>query len=134
MNQEQSMSEGLLKQNGIQNDAQSEQQKKINKMIVMENWRSFFLKWITILWWIVVAIVHLCYMYQVGDVMTKPDISDRIRYWDSIYFIGLIEPYMILIGVVLTILSIMRVKTIAIIEIQGRLSAIELQLKRLSKH
>jgi len=128
------MSEGLLKQNGIQNDAQSEQQKKINKMIVMENWRSFFLKWITILWWIVVAIVHLCYMYQVGDVMTKPDISDRIRYWDSIYFIGLIEPYMILIGVVLTILSIMRVKTIAIIEIQGRLSAIELQLKRLSKH
>jgi len=100
----------------------------------MENWRSFFLKWITILWWIVVAIVHLCYMYQVGDVMTKPDISDRIRYWDSIYFIGLIEPYMILIGLVLTILSIMRVKTIAIIEIQGRLSAIELQLKRLSKH
>ncbi|MFH1741299.1 MAG: hypothetical protein ABIH23_20030 [bacterium] len=134
MNQNEELSQELLKENGIKADLLSDGYRSdIQRMIKKEKISSMLLKWATIFWWTVVVIIHISYMINVGAILDNLDNPSRIdHYGENVYLLGTIEPFLILAGAILTMVFLMRLRTISILEIQGRLASIEEQMRQLA--
>ena len=131
MNQNEELSQELLKENGIKADLLSDEYRNdIQRMIKKEKIRTLLLKWATIFWWTMVVITHISYMINVGLALEEQSRIERHR--DLIYVLGTIEPFLILAGAILTMVFLMRLRTISILEIQGRLVSIEEQMRQLA--
>ena len=133
MSENQELNKALLQQmNGIESKSSMDiYLTEIQRNIKKEQRRSCFLKWLTILWWTVTAIIHITYMSNVGSLFQHPDRIDN-SFW-TIYNYGIFEPFMILAGVVITMVFLMRSKTVSLLEIQVRLASMEEQIKRLGR-